>query len=99
MVEVRGREVRTTAVDQKVIMSGNVGISLRVNQTVFLGCDNPMATSDGVTINLNSREVPRLVKPNDVLYLDDGKIILLVQDCEIVKTLTNHSIEQNQMRG
>jgi pyruvate kinase len=43
-----------------------------------------MATSDGRTINLNSKEVPRLVKPNDVLYLDDGKIILLVQDCDIV---------------
>ena len=84
MVEVRGREVRTTAVDQRVINSGNVGIGLKVNQIVYLGCNNPMATSDGRTINLNSREVPRLVKPNDVLYLDDGKIILLVQDCDIV---------------
>ena len=44
-----------------------------------------MAASDGLTVNLSSREVPRLVKPNDVLYLDDGKIILLVQDCEMVR--------------
>lgn len=65
-------------------MSGQAGIGLRVNQMINLGCENPMAPSDGITVNLNSREVPRLVKPNDVLYLDDGKIILLVQDCEMV---------------
>ena len=78
MIEVRGREIRTSQVDQKILMSGQTGISLRVNQMINLGCDNPMATSDGITVNLNCREVPRLVKPNDVLYLDDGKIILLV---------------------
>lgn len=26
----------------------------------------------------------RLVKPNDILYIDDGKIILIVVDCDIV---------------
>ena len=65
-------------------MSGQPGINLRVNQMINLGCKNPMAPSDGTIVSLNSREVPRLVKPNDVLYLDDGKIILLVQDCEAV---------------
>lgn len=88
MLEVRGREVRTTRVDEKILISGQVGISLRLNQSIYLGCDNPYGASDGLIINLNCKEVPRLVKPNDVIYLDDGKIVLLVVDCEMVRSPT-----------
>lgn len=38
--------------------------------------------SDAIAIVCNSREVPRLVKPNDLIYVDDGKIVLLVLECE-----------------
>lgn len=50
---------------------------------ITLGCSDSGDYSDGVRINLTSREVPRLVKPNDIIYMDDGKIILLVLDCDI----------------
>jgi pyruvate kinase len=56
---------------------------LKTNQVITLGCNNPDGYSDGVRINLTSKDVPRLVKPNDIIYVDDGKIILLVLDCDI----------------
>jgi pyruvate kinase len=43
--------------------------------------------SDQATIHLNYKELSRLVKPNDLLYLDDGKIILLVIDCQLEQIL------------
>jgi pyruvate kinase len=33
-------------------------------------------------IYCNYRELPRIVKPNDILYIDDGKIICLVTECD-----------------
>lgn len=30
---------------------------------------------------MNYREIARMVKPNDLIYIDDGKIVLLVVDC------------------
>jgi pyruvate kinase len=40
--------------------------------------------SDAVRINIsNCWDLPRLVKPNDLIYIDDGKIILLVNECDL----------------
>jgi pyruvate kinase len=51
---------------------------------VLLAVDTPDQASDAVRINVvNCRDLPRLVKPNDILYLDDGKIILLVNECDL----------------
>lgn len=84
LIEVRGREIRTSTVDEKVFTSGAPGIRLIPNAKVFLAVDTPEMPSDGTRINIvNCRDMPRLVKPNDLLYLDDGKIILLVNECDI----------------
>ena len=54
------------------------------NAKVFLAVDTPDMPSDGTRINItNCRDLPRLVKPNDLIYVDDGKIILLVNECDI----------------
>lgn len=84
-MEVRGREIRSSAVDQKILNSGSIGIHLKTNGSVYLKCDNAEAPSDAITINCNSKELPRLVKPNDLIYVDDGKIILLVSECDMVR--------------
>lgn len=82
MLEVRGREIRTSMVDERVLKSGAIGIHLKTNSSVYLNCDNPNLPSDAAVIHCSYRELPRLVKPNDIIYLDDGKIILLVNECE-----------------
>lgn len=77
MLEIRGREIRTSAtVDPQ-------GINLKSNASVYLDCSKPLEKSDAKTLHCNYKELPRLVKPNDLLYLDDGKIILLVSECEM----------------
>ena len=84
MVELRGREIRTSDVDPKVLASGCPGIKLTTNQKVFLAVATPDMPSDAVRINIsNCRDLPRLVKPNDLIYVDDGKIILLVNECDL----------------
>ena len=88
MLEVRGREVRTSMVDERVLKSGAPGIHLKTNSTVYLNCEKPTLTSDAATIHCSYAELPRLVKPNDIIYLDDGKIILLVNECERVSQFT-----------
>jgi pyruvate kinase len=81
---MRGREIRTSAVDEKVYASGLPGIKLTPNAKVLLAVDTPEMGSDAVRINIsNCRDLPRLVKPNDLIYLDDGKMILLVNECDL----------------
>jgi pyruvate kinase len=82
MVEIRGREIRTTAVDERVLATGATGIHLKANASVYINCENPTLPSDAAVIHVSYKELPRLVKPNDLIYLDDGKIILLVNECE-----------------
>lgn len=38
--------------------------------------------SNDQRLQCNYRELPKLVKPNDVIYLDDGRIVCLVTDVE-----------------
>lgn len=56
---------------------------LKLNAQIYINCDSFDQPSDAIAINVNSKELPRLVKPNDLIYLDDGKMILLVIECEM----------------
>lgn len=56
---------------------------MKINAQIYLSCDTYDQPSDAIAINVNCKELPRLVKPNDLIYLDDGKIILLVLECEM----------------
>lgn len=62
---------------------------LRSGQQLFIACDNTFLKSNGQRLQCNYRELPKIVKPNDVLYIDDGKIVCLVTDCEHVSSNNN----------
>lgn len=61
------------------------GITLRAGASVQLACENPNLPSTPQILYCSYKELPRLVKPNDIIYVDDGKIILLVNECETVR--------------
>ena len=87
MMQLRGREVRTTDVEEtvdKVTGEKRNWVPLRTGQTIYVGCDNPMIPSDQERIYCNWTEMPRHVRNNDLIYIDDGKIILLVADSDDV---------------
>ena len=79
MIELRGREIRTSEIDKEV----GETLNLKSGQTVELRVDSPTCYTTDQRIHVNYRELPRLVKPNDLLYVDDGKIVLLVIDCSM----------------
>lgn len=76
MIEVRGREIRTSEIDTETHKSGEV--FMKAGSTVEIRSDAPTCCSTEYKLNVNYRDFPRLVKPNDMLYVDDGKIALLV---------------------
>lgn len=78
MLELRGREIRTTE------MRDGVPIVLKSGQQLQIGCDNPREPSDNKKLMCNYKDLPRAVKLNDIISIDDGKIICLVTDCDIV---------------
>ena len=92
MLEVRGREIRTTEVDDKCPAYVKAseengykgGIQLKSGQQLFISSDNLFMKCNDQRLQCNNRELPKLVKPNDVIYLDDGRIVCLVTDCEHV---------------
>jgi pyruvate kinase len=86
---VRGREIRTSDIDEGsnhfvVTEQGQSGILLKSGHQVFLGCENSFLKSSHEKIYCNYRDLPKIIKPNDIIYIDDGKIVLLVTDCEPV---------------
>lgn len=98
MLEVRGREIRTTEVDDKsktyqppFAENRKGGIMLRSGQQLFIGCDNTFLKSTSERLYCNYRDLPKIVKPNDVVYLDDGRIVCLVTDCEHVRCFSSNA--------
>jgi pyruvate kinase len=81
MMELRGREIRLSDVQE------NEGAALKSGQKLYVGCDNPLLPSNNKQINCNWKDLPKHVRHNDVLYIDDGKIILLVTDSDEVNFL------------
>ena len=76
MLELRGREVRTSDTEDPK------GAYLRPGQELFIDCHSHMKLSNSETVYCNYKELPRVVKPNDIIYIDDGKIICLVTECD-----------------
>lgn len=74
MLEVRGREIRTSEVENKE------GILLKPGQQMVIDCVSPNNMSTNKEIFCNYQDLPRAVRPNDIIYIDDGKIICLVTD-------------------
>jgi len=72
-IEGRGREIRLTQVIDKegymVVKSGAV---------VALNCLNPHGISNPKTWYCNCDIIQRYLKPNDVVYFDDGKVVCIV---------------------
>jgi pyruvate kinase len=80
MMELRGREIRTSEVtDPK-------GIVLRSGQQLFIESHSHMLPSTSDLIYCNYKELPRQVKPNEIIFIDDGKIVCLVTECDAVFT-------------
>lgn len=78
MMEVRGREIRTTETKNPE------GEHLRSGQQLFIACDNLIMHSDDKKVFCNYRDLPKIVKPNDIIHIDDGKITCLVTDIDRV---------------
>ena len=72
MMELRGREIRTSEVVEPVY--------LKPGSTIYINCDNYLMASTEKVIQCNWRDLPKAVRPNDILYLDDGLIVMLVTD-------------------
>jgi pyruvate kinase len=81
LLELRGREIRTSDVNE------NETVVLRPGQQLYIACDNPLGLSDSETIYCNFAGLPNVVRPNDIIYIDDGKIVCLVTECEEVSGL------------
>ena len=87
MMQLRGREVRTTDVETREDKKSGEKVDyvdLKAGRQVFLGCDNPMIPSTEQRIYCNWRDLGKNVRQNDLLYIDDGQIILLVTDYDDV---------------
>lgn len=94
MLEVRGREIRTNEIDENcqayVAPSEENkfrgGVYLRPGQQLQIATDDPVGQrSNNQKVQCYCKELPRLVRPNDVIYIDDGKIVCLVTECEQVR--------------
>lgn len=89
MVEIVGREIRTSQLDSRLLKvkgcdprNTRESIFIKIGSKVYLACDTPTIDTDTEKFNVSYRDLPRLVKPNDIIYVDDGKIVLIVQECD-----------------
>jgi len=73
MLEARGREIRLSQVNDP---SGE--LKIRSGTVVNLNCLNYLGVSDAKTFYCNCDIVQRYLKPNDVVYIDDGKVVGIV---------------------
>lgn len=69
MMDLRGREVRISEVQDGEI-------TLRGGQSIKINVNHPNDISNSETLNVDFRDLPKVVKPKDTLFVDDGKIIL-----------------------
>ena len=74
-------------------------VSLKPGDAFILDAD--CGTGDGGRVGLDYKELPRDVKPGDVLLLDDGKIVLDVKDVRghEIHTVTRHGGTLSNNKG
>ena len=75
MVELRGREVRLSHINDK---SGFLRI--RSGSTVNMFGGSFHLASDPLNFRISSENIHRYLKPNDVVYFDDGKVVGIVAE-------------------
>jgi pyruvate kinase len=75
MIEVRGREIRMSHVDEKV---GT--LKIRTGSVVTVTCGEFWKASEPNNIKINNETIQRYLKNNDVVYIDDGKVVGIVID-------------------
>jgi pyruvate kinase len=73
MLEVRGREIRLSEVSDE-----NGELHIKPGAVLNVNCVNPNAISDDSTLYTNCDAIQRYLKPNDVVYIDDGKVVAVV---------------------
>lgn len=73
MVEIRGREIRMSHVNEKSGM-----LRLRKNNEVLLKSGQFEQASEPETLRINNEDIQRYLKPNDRCYIDDGKVVAIV---------------------
>ena len=71
MLELRGREIRTSSFEgEAVFKSGNM---------FSMTAKDPEEVSSDKTIHINNEAILRHLKLNDVVYIDDGKVVGIVK--------------------
>jgi len=75
MVELRGREIRISK-----IMDANNQMKIRAGSIVNLISGQYDQPSDANNFRINTAEMQKVLKPNDVIYFDDGKVISIIID-------------------
>lgn len=73
MVEIRGREIRMSHVNEKTGL-----LRLRKNNEVLMCAGQFDQASDAETLRINNEDIQRYLKPNDRAYIDDGKVVAIV---------------------
>jgi pyruvate kinase len=71
MLETRGREIRISNFE-----SGSQRI--RSGSNVALVIDEYQKASTDTQLRINNNVIQRFLKPNDVIYIDDGKVVGIV---------------------
>jgi pyruvate kinase len=78
MLEVRGREIRISHTNEK-----NGTMRIRSGSIVQLSCGNPNnLPSEPNHFRINCADIIRYLKPNDVVYFDDGKVVGIIIDIQ-----------------
>ena len=78
MCEVRGREIRLTDINQK---GGELLVQSSTN--IILNCTNAPSFSNSETLYCNSDVIQRYLKPNDVVNIDDGRVVAIVKETKL----------------
>jgi pyruvate kinase len=77
MVELRGREIRIS----KILDASNQ-MKIRAGSIVNLIAGQYDQPSDANNFRINTSEMQKVLKPNDVIYFDDGKVIGIIIDIQ-----------------
>lgn len=75
MVETRGREVRLSHINDKAGI-----LRIRSGSTVNMFGGSFHLASDPLNFRISSENIHRYLKPNDVVYFDDGKVVGIVAE-------------------
>lgn len=87
MLELKGRELRFTNNDPQHMTKkekGTIELKSGSEIQIFTSSDDEFNLGNPQKLFCTYKDLPRIVKPNDIIYVDDGRIVLLVTDCERV---------------